>query len=69
MNKEKDDATKDEYILEVNENKEKVIKRLERKNGKDINMIFENETDTDVMTEVLNQLSKFYIEDILKLVN
>ncbi len=63
--KEKKDITQDEYKLETNENGQKVIKKLSQENTEEINIIFE-ENETDVMTEILKQLSKYYIEEILK---
>ena len=59
------DITQDEYKLETNENGQKVIKEFNEQNNQEINIIFE-ENETDVMTEVLKQLSKYYIEEILK---
>lgn len=56
---------KKEYKLETNENGQKVIKKLSQENTEEINIIFE-ENETDVMTEILKQLSKYYIEEIFK---
>ncbi len=56
---------KEEYKLETNENGQKVIKKFNQENTEEINIIFE-ENETDVMTEVLKQLSKYYIEEIFK---
>ena len=64
MKKEKS-GTEDEYRLETNENGQKVIKKFSQENTEEINIIFE-ENETDVMTEVLKQLSKYYIEEIFK---
>lgn len=64
MNKEKN-STEAEYKLETNENGQKVIKKFNEQNNQEINIIFE-ENETDVMTEILKQLSKYYIEEILK---
>lgn len=55
-----------EYKLETNENGKKVIKKSCQENTKEINIVFE-ENETDVMKEVLKQLSKYYIEEILKM--
>lgn len=60
------DITQDEYKLETNENGQKVIKKFSQENTEEINIIFE-ENETDVMKEVLKQLSKYYIEEILKM--
>lgn len=63
--KEEKDITQDEYRLETNENGQKVIKKFSQENTEEINIIFE-ENETDVMAEVLKQLSKYYIEEIMK---
>ena len=63
--KEGKDSTKAEYRLETNENGQKVIKKFSQENTEEINIIFE-ENETDVMTDVLKQLSKYYIEEIFK---
>ena len=63
--KEEKKSTEAEYRLETNENGQKVIKKFSQENTEEINIIFE-ENETDVMTEVLKQLSKYYIEEILK---
>lgn len=64
LKKEKS-GTEDEYRLETNKNGQKVIKKFSQENTEEINIIFE-ENETDVMTEVLKQLSKYYIEEIFK---
>lgn len=56
---------KKEYKLETNENGQKVIKKFSQENTKEINIIFE-ENETDIMSDILKQLSKYYIEEILK---
>ena len=61
--------TKEEYILETNEKQQKIIKTVDKEKNQEINIIFENEEETNVMSDVLKQLTKFYIEDILKLEN
>lgn len=63
--KEEKEITQDEYKLETNENGQKVIKKFSQENTEEVNIIFE-ENETDVMIEVLKQLSKYYIEEILK---
>lgn len=68
--KEKNEIdTKEEYALETNENQQKIIKTIDKEKNQEINIIFENEEETSVMSYVLKQLTKFYIEDILKLEN
>lgn len=69
MNEEKKVDNEDEYILETNDNEEKIIKKLDKQTNQQVNIIFENEEETNAMPEVLKQLTKFYIEDILKLEN
>ncbi len=64
LKKEKN-GTEAEYKLETNENGQKVIKKFSQENTEEINIIFE-ENETDVMAEVLKQLSKYYIEEITK---
>lgn len=68
MSKEKN-ITTEEYIFETNDKQEKIIKKIDKENNEEINIIFENEEGTNVMADVLKQLTKFYIEDILKLEN
>lgn len=68
--KEKNEIdTKEEYALETNENQQKIIKTIDKEKNQEINIIFEDEEETNVMSDVLKQLTKFYIEDILKLEN
>ena len=35
--------------------------------NKEINLIFDTAESTDVMKEVIDELTKYYIEDILKI--
>lgn len=69
LNDEKKFNTKEEYVLETNEKQQKIIKAIDKEKNQEINIIFENEEKTNVMADVLKQLTKFYIEDILKLEN
>ena len=69
LNDKKEVDTKEEYILETNEKQQKIIKIIDKEKDQEINIIFENEEETSVMSDVLKQLTKFYIEDILKLEN
>lgn len=66
MKKKKDEAL-EKYILEINEKNEKVIKKVNLETKKEINIIFDTSESTDVMNEVIKQLTKYYIEDILKI--
>lgn len=69
MNDENKFDTKEEYVLETNENQQKIIKTIDKEKNQEINIIFEDEEETNIMADVLKQLTKFYIEDILKLEN
>ena len=66
LNDEKKVNTKEEYVLETNEKQQKIIKTMDKEKNQEINIIFEDE-ETNIITDVLKQLIKFYIEDILKL--
>ncbi len=67
MKEENEINIKEEYVLKTNENQQKIIKVIDEENEQEINIIFENEEETNIMADVLKQLTKFYIEDILKL--
>ena len=67
MKEENKFDTKEEYIFKTNEKQQKIIKTVDKEKDQEINIIFENEEETNVMSDVLKQLTKFYIEDILKL--
>lgn len=67
LNDENKFDTKEEYIFKTNEKQQKIIKTVDKEKDQEINIIFENEEETNVMSDVLKQLTKFYIEDILKL--
>lgn len=69
MNDEKKLETKEEYIFKTNEKQQKIIKTVDKEKDQEINIIFENEEETNVMSDVLKQLTKFYVEDILKAEN
>ena len=69
LNDEKEIDTKEEYALETNEKQQKIIKTIDKEKDQEINIIFEDEEETNVMSDVLKQLTKFYIEDVLKLEN
>lgn len=64
MNKKEKSSTKDKYTLETNENQKNYIKKL-AEDGLEINIFFDDKKDTDVMSGILKQLSKYYIEEIL----
>lgn len=56
--------TNDEYIFEIND-KSQLIKKNNKSNNQEINIIFENVEQTNVINNVLNLLSEYYIEDLL----
>ena len=63
----KDETPKEKYILETNDKEEIILKKINQEIGKEINIIFDTSENTNVMDDVLNQLTKYYIEDILKI--
>ena len=66
MKKKKDEAL-EKYILEIKEKNEKIIKKVNLETKQEINIIFDTSESTDVMNEVIKQLTKYYMEDILKI--
>lgn len=56
--------TNDEYIFEIND-KSQLIKKNNKSNNQEINIIFENVEQTNIINNVLNLLSEYYIEDLL----
>lgn len=54
------------YEINTNEKNQKYIKHYNEEIHKEIRITFNNENEINIMAEVLNQLSKYYIEDILK---
>ena len=65
--KNKKEEALEKYILEINEKNENVIKKVNLETKQEINIIFDTTENTDVMNEVIKQLTKYYIEDILKI--
>lgn len=65
--KNKKEEALEKYILEINEKNENVIKKVNLERKQEINIIFDTTENTDVMNEVIKQLTKYYIEDILKI--
>ena len=63
----KDETPKEKYILETNDKEEIILKKINQETSKDINMIFDTSENTNVMDNILKQLTKYYIEDILKI--
>lgn len=66
MKKKKDEAL-EKYILEIKEKNEKIIKKVNLETKQEINIIFDTSESTDVMDKVIKQLTKYYMEDILKI--
>lgn len=56
----------EDYRCYINDKNEKVIKKIDLENNKEINIIFDTAGSTDVMKKVIDELTKYYIEDILK---
>lgn len=67
LSKEKNATIEDEYIFETNDKQEEIIKKIGKESNQEINIIFESKEETNIMSDVLKQLTKVYIEDILKL--
>lgn len=65
--KNKKDEALEKYILEINEKNEKIIKKVNLETKQEINIIFDTGENTNIMSEVIKQLTKYYIEDILKI--
>ena len=65
--KNKMEEALEEYILETNEKNEKIIKKINPETKQEINIMFDTSENTNVMSEVIKQLTKYYIEDILKI--
>lgn len=63
----KDETPKEKYILETNDKEEIILKEINQETSKEINIIFDTSENTNVMADVLKQLTKYYIEDILKI--
>lgn len=66
MDEKKKIETKEEYKLEINNDNQKVFKTYNKQYKKEVNMIFDTE-ESDVMTEVIKQLSKYFVEDIMNM--
>ena len=64
-NKTQNDA-KEEYYLETNEKNEKIIRKVNLETNQEINILFDTSENTDVMSNVIKELTKYYIEDLLQ---
>ena len=61
------ETPKEKYILGTNDKEEIILKKINQETSKEINIIFDTSENTNVMDDVLKQLTKYYIEDILKI--
>ena len=66
MKNEKQGDAKEEYYLETNEKNEKIIRKVNLETNQEINIIFDTSENTDVMSNVIKELTKYYIEDLLQ---
>lgn len=62
-----DKTPKEKYILETNDKEEIIFKKVNQETSKEINIIFDTSENTNVMDDILKQLTQYYIEDILKI--
>lgn len=62
-----DKTPKEKYILETNDKEEIIFKKINQETSKEINIIFDTSENTNVMDDILKQLTQYYIEDILKI--
>lgn len=62
-----DKTPKEKYILETNDKEEIIFKKVNQETSKEINIIFDTSENTNVMADILKQLTQYYIEDILKI--
>lgn len=62
-----DKTPKEKYILETNDKEEIIFKKINQETSKEINIIFDTSENTNVMADILKQLTQYYIEDILKI--
>ena len=52
--------------LETNEKNEKIIRKVNLEINQEINIIFDTSENTDVISNVIKELTKYYIEDLLQ---
>ena len=64
-NKTQNDA-EEEYYLGTNEKNEKIIRKVNLETNQETNIIFDTSENTDVMSNVIKELTKYYIEDLLQ---
>lgn len=66
MKNKKQEKAKEEYYLETNEKNEKKIRKVDLDANQETNIIFDASENTDVMSNVIKELTKYYIEDLLQ---
>lgn len=66
MKNKKQEKAKEEYYLGTNEKNEKIIKKVNLETNQETNIIFDTSENTDVMSNVIKELTKYYIEDLLQ---
>lgn len=66
MKNKKQEKAKEEYYLETNEKNEKKIRKVDLETNQETNIIFDISENTDVMSNVIKELTKYYIEDLLQ---
>lgn len=66
MKNKKQEKAKEEYYLETNEKNEKKIRKVDLETNQETNIIFDASENTDVMSNVIKELTKYYIEDLLQ---
>lgn len=66
MKNKKQEKAKEEYYLETNERNEKKIRKTNLETNQEINIIFDTSENADVMSNVIKELTKYYIEDLLQ---
>jgi len=64
-NKTQNDA-EEEYYLGNNEKNEKTIRKVNLETNQETNIIFDTSVNTDVISNVIKELTKYYIEDLLQ---
>ena len=55
-----------DIILGTNEKNEKIIRKVNLETNQETNIIFDTSENTDVISNVIKELTKYYIEDLLQ---
>lgn len=66
LNNENSNIEKEKYIMTITENKQITIKKT-MNNNKQINIFFENADETEVTSNIIKLLTKYYIEDFFEI--